>query len=155
MRKTRGFIFAALIAVGCKSEPSTPPAAQGQVQLARAADGQIELQLRDVDVASKALQVEILVSGDEAYTIETVQPAEGLSLNAVRARMQGTNRAVVFVGDTRGVRLPTTGAVARFTVEPVSSSANSGARISLGSVLLVGPGGDAIPTRSGPSISAR
>ena len=156
MKLTHALLVAAAagMAPGCASE--TPePTTSAEVRLIRASGGFVELQVRDLPVAARALQAELLVDGDDAFTVEAFQAASGLRLDSVQARMRGTNRALLFVGDTRGVPLPTEGAVARFSLEPVTPGAGSGGRLRLGAVLVVGPDGAAIAVNPGPSIAAR
>ncbi len=136
-----------LLLVGCGKETVEAPSAV--VQLARRPGGQLALELSGATNA-QALQVELLVTSEATYELVLAASPPGVVLDTVRLQARGPNRAMVFVGDKRGLRLPADGEVARFELRGAGTG-----QIQVGRVVLADERGLAIPTTLGPALSLR
>lgn len=152
MMKACWTLCIALLMTACTTE-TVPETATARLNLARAADGFIDVEIHGAAVNPRALQAELLIDSAAAYVIADVTAPAGVRLDTVRAEMRGANRAILFAGDKRGVRLSRDGAVARFRIDPVGDAAD--ARISLGKVLVVAADGTAIAVEPGPAVPLR
>lgn len=150
----RRSLVALFLLAGCAKDPVVPPSSSPILRLARAADGAIKVELQDGTIPVRALELELVAAGGGAVLIEDATGAPGVPLDTVRARMAGTNRAVLFAGDTRGVRVGTTGELMRFRARASSGGAADGTLTIERAVVVDGEGqtiavelGGALPLR--------
>ena len=146
----RLILVAALVLVGCKTDADSEPA-RAEIRLVRAGGSMIEVTLSGASVAPRAVQIEVEITSQSAYLLETVSAPPGLALDTLRLQMRGTNRAILFAGDKRGVRMPRDGVVARFTIS-TSGAPDPTARIAIAKALVAGADG-ALPVDLGAAIS--
>lgn len=113
--------------IACSDDPVTPPVATPSLRLGRTTDGAVKLELVGAPAAVRAIEVELVASGSGgAVVLEDATAPPGVPLDAVRVRMLGTNRAVLFAGDTRGVRLAGSSEVARVRARLAAGGAAEG-----------------------------
>jgi len=148
----RWWILLALAA--CTSEPKVAPPKSPLLRLARTSDGAVKIELLDGTVAVRAMEVELVASGGAAVIIEDAAPGPGVPLDSVRVKMAGTNRAVLFAGDTRGVRVGSSGELARVRARAAAGGPADGTLVIERAVLADGEGapitvelGGALPLR--------
>lgn len=153
----RSLSFAALVLLasliaGC-AEPAPTPPATASMRLARATDGSIKVELAGVAVPVRAVEVELLASGGPggAVLLEDAVAPPGVPLDVVRVAMRAVNRAVLFAGDTRGVRLAGSGEVARVRARLVAGGAAQGS-LTITRAVVVGVDGAAIDVDLGSPL---
>jgi hypothetical protein len=151
-RLALGWCLPILLLAACKDDPT--PAARPTLRLERSADGTIRLQLTGGDRPVRAVEVELEGSGNDAVLIDQPEPPEGVPIDTVRVKMRGTSRAVLFAGDKRGVRLGSSGTLARFRVQTPAGGVPD-ARLGVVRALLVDAAGDPIEVDLGAPIPLR
>src|SRR5262249_14965746 len=125
------------------------------LKLARAADGAFDVVLSGAPSAPRAVQAEIAIDSSSALILDNPAAPVGLPLDTVRLEMRGTNRAILFSGDKRGVKLPGTGVVARFHLRSSDGSPPpTGATLRLASALVVANDATAVAATLGAAIPA-
>jgi hypothetical protein len=145
-------LFALLL--GCNVQ-ATAPTAHTVLSLSRAPDGYFELLLTGAPVPARAVQAEIVADSPAALLLQDPSPPVGLPIDTVKVEMRGTNRAILFAGDKRGVRLSESGVVARFHLRPSGGGPLPvGATISLRSAVVVANDASRISTTLGGPIPA-
>lgn len=150
--RSLSYLALALLAapiVAC-TETTPTPTATASVRLVRATDGSIKVELDGVAVPVRAVEVELLATGGPggAVLLEDAVAPPGVPLDVVRVAMRGINRAVLFAGDTRGVRLAGSGEVARVRARLVSGGAAQGS-LSIARAVVAGVDGAAIEVALG------
>lgn len=138
--------------VGCKAD-TVEPDANLRVELRRNALGSIDIEVKGAPLNPRALEVEITIDSPAAYVIEDVKPAAGVALDSVRAQMRGANRAILFAGDKRGVRINKDGPAAQFELQPTGAPGSGTVRITR--ALVIGPDGSDLGATLGSAISIR
>ncbi len=141
-----------LLVVGCKSEISTPEIST-QLVLQSAPSGQIELAIKNAPDDMRAVQVELVIDSSAAWTLGNTVAGDGLPIDTVRLKMRGANRAIVFAGDKRGVRIGANAVIATFDARPTGTPTN--ATLKIGVFTLVNNAGGDVPASAGPAISLR
>lgn len=133
---------------GCSEDPPevTPVV---RLRLARRPAGRVAVEILEAPVQPVALQAELVIDAGSSFDFDDAAAPEGLPLDTVRIQPRGTNRAILFAGDKRGIRLPRAGDVATFTV---SGSGGSGT-LRMGSIVVAGEGGARLATDRGPDLS--
>lgn len=142
----------ALALAGCPE--TAPDAAQPLLRLARTPDGRVAVELVDSPSSVRALQVELSVNATSSFTLDEPQGPAGVPIDTVRMAMRGTNRAILFAGDGRGVTLPRSGTLATFSVRPAGGS-GLGALSIVRAVVVSSVTGETLELRYGPAISVR
>lgn len=145
--------FALLLAAGC-SKMTSEPAPTAEIRLSRTPGGAFAVELAASPTAARAVQAEITIDSTSAYVLDAAEAPAGLPLDTVRVSMRGTNRALLFAGDKRGVRLPRDGAIAQFVLD-ASGTADTGGTIRIRSALVVGTDGAQLDIKPAPAISIR
>jgi hypothetical protein len=147
---------AVLVQLGCTEDPVVPPSSTPTLRLARTAEGAIKLELTGAPTAVRAVEVELVASGGEggAVVLEDATPPPGTPLDRVRIQALGTNRAILFAGDTRGVRLAGTGEVARLRARLASGGAAEGT-LSIERAVVVGVEGQRVDVTLGGALPLR
>ncbi len=149
----RRFLVAlTLLAAGCPADPIEPPPV-AELRISRDGGG-FAIELAGLSAAPRALQAEITIDSTSAYLIEGAEAPAGLPLDTVRIEMRGANRAMLFVGDKRGIRLPRDGVVARFELVPSTADEGPGT-LAIKSALVVGTDGARLEVQPGAATSIR
>lgn len=107
------FVMIALIGVAACKGGSVEEPATARLSLIRQGPDRVAVELQNAPATVRAVQVVLKVEGG-AFTFDDARAPTGLPIDTVRVREAGTNRAVLFAGDKRGVGLPAYGAVATF-----------------------------------------
>jgi hypothetical protein len=142
-----------LFLAACKSE-TVPSNNSATLYLNRAPDDAFEIRIMNAPSPPRAVQAEVVIDSQQAFTMQDPAHPIGLPLDTVRLEMRGTNRAIMFSGDERGVKIPRDGVVARFHLVPVSGSASADATVRIKSALVVAADGTKIGTQLGAPIPA-
>lgn len=148
-------VSATAVQLGCADDPVTPPSSTPTLRLARTAEGAVKLELSGAP-AVRAVEVELVASGGEggALVLEDATPPPGAPLDRVRIQALGTNRAILFAGDTRGVRLAGSGEVARVRARLASGGAAEGT-LSLERAVVVDVEGRRVDVTLGGALPLR
>ena len=150
------FTVAALLtagAVACKPELESPPV-RATVRLVRAPDGMIDVVVDGSLSGPGALQLTLAIRPEGAWQIDAAQSPAAPPLDTVRARMRGGDRAIVFIGDKRGVRLGGNGVAARLSLQPAGDARTPGT-LAITRALLVDAEGRVLPADTAPGIPLR
>lgn len=139
-----------LCAVGCSEDlPDEPP--RVLLRLARRPAGRVAVEIVEAQVQPVAFQAEVVIDAGSSFTFDDPQAPEGLPLDTVRLQPRGTNRAILFAADKRGIRLPRAGDILSFTV----SGAGGEGTMRLGTIVVAGEGGVRLAADRGPDLSIR
>jgi hypothetical protein len=141
-----------LIASSCKQEIVDPPDV-ATLRLSRGADGLVHLALDGADRAPRAVEVEITAEG-ESVVLEDAAAAPGLPIDTVRVEMRGTNRAILFAADKRGVRLPPSGEIATLRAR-AQSGGTPNARLAITRALVVDADATPMAVEVGAAVPLR
>ena len=109
------------------------------------------VEILEAPVQPVAFQAEVVIDAGTSFTFDDPQAPEGLPLDTVRLQARGTNRAILFAADKRGIRLPRAGDLLSFTV---TGSGGEGT-LRLGTVVVAGEGGVRLEADRGPDLSIR
>lgn len=133
----------------------TPPAGRAALRLVRTADGFIEVEIAGAAENPRAVQVELEIESEATHLVEDARSAAGLGTDTVRSASRGTNRAMLFVGDKRGLLLPKSGPLARFKVVPSGGDGSAEARVRIQSAEVVSSTPHRIEVELGAAVTAR
>lgn len=148
-------LTAAALGPGCAKETTTTETGP-RLSLVRAADGAFELTVRGAPQSPRALEAHVLLEGADDLELVSAAAPIGLPLDRVRAANRGGGRAILFAGDTRGVRGPRDGALARFSVRRSGGGVlPEGGRLRIERAVLVGADGRRIEASLGPGLPLR
>ncbi len=107
------FVLALLLVfVGCKGGTVEEPAT-ARLKLVRQGADRVAVEINNAPASVRAVQLVLKIDGG-TFTFDDAKAPSGLPLDTVEVRGAGSNRAVLFAGDKRGVGLPAFGAVATF-----------------------------------------
>ena len=134
---------------GC-SDGATPEPVRAELFLSRSTIDRVEVRIRNSGAAPRAVQATLAIDSPSAYLFEEVTPG---TLDSVRLQARGTNRAILFVADKRGMRLTKDGTLVSFIVRPVSSAEPG--TITIEDALIADETGARIETDLGTPISVR
>lgn len=134
---------------------ATSPSDRPELRIGRTTDGRLALELSGATDSVRAVQAELVIDGDAAFTLEEAEAPRNLPLDSVRMEMRGTNRAILFAGDKRGVLIPRSGVVATFAARATGGGSAQGSRISIASAVVAGRDGKKVDVALGSSIAVR
>lgn len=140
-------------ALACSDDEPTP--GRASLRLVRAADGFIEVEIAGAESNPRAIEIEIEIESEDTMLVEDARSAAGLGTDTVRSASLGTNRAIIFVGDKRGLLLPKSGALARFKVAPSAGNSSAEAVARISRALVVSSVASPIEVELGAAITAR
>lgn len=136
--------------LGCsEAVPDEPQLVR--LRLARRPAGRVAVEILDAPVQPVAFQAEVVIDAGTSFTFDDPQAPEGLPLDTVRLKARGTNRAILFAADKRGIRLPRAGDILSFTVVGTGGEGT----LRLGTIVIAGEGGVRLAADRGPDLSIR
>lgn len=139
-----------LVGLACsEAAPDEPQLVR--LRLARRPGGRVAVEILEAPVQPVAFQAEVVIDAGTSFTFDDPQAPEGLPLDTVRLQPRGTNRAILFAADKRGIRLPRAGDILSFTV----SGAGGEGTLRLGTIVIAGEGGVRLAADRGPDLSIR
>ena len=141
--------FLALAIAGCKGGEVEPPA-RAQVKLTRRPGDRIAVELISAPVSARALELVLVVEGSASFAFDEARAPDGLPLDTVRIAQAGTNRAILFAGDKRGIGLPTVGDVATFSL-----IGDGEGQLRIERVLLADSAGKTVPVDAATTLAVR
>lgn len=101
----RLLLISLLLGFGCSEDvPDEPQLVR--LRLARRPAGRVAVEILEAPVQPVAFQAEVVIDAGTSFTFDDPQAPEGLPLDTVRLQARGTNRAILFAADKRGIRLP-------------------------------------------------
>lgn len=139
--------------VACSKDPA-PPAQLPVVRLARDADGRVRVETSGFSAPLRAIELHLSAEGDPVV-MDAVEPATGLALDTTKLAMHGAQEAILFASDKRGVRLPPSGIIVRFSAHEPSGAAVPSARLKIGSAVVVDTAGNKVEIELGQPLSLR
>lgn len=155
MKRLRALlIFISLTnALGCADDEPTPGIAT--LRLVRATDGFIDVEIAGAEQNPRALEIELEIESEDTMLVEDSRGAPALGTDTVRSASRGTNRAILFVGDKRGLLLPKSGTLARFKIVPSAGNSSAEAVVRISRARLVDSAAAPIEVELGAGITAR
>ena len=146
----RLLLLVVLVLVGCKGGAVEPPA-KAQLKLSRRGGDRVAVEIVNGPATARAMEVVFAVEGGNGFEFSDASAPDGLPLDSVRIAQAGESRAVLFVGDKRGIRLPAAGEVATFSLR----GAGADGRLSVQRVLLTDTEGGTVDIDFGATLSVR
>jgi hypothetical protein len=140
-----------LFTIAACSGDTEPTVEKVRLRLARRADGRIAIEVLSAPSQLVAVQAELLLDAPSSFTFEDPKAPAALPLDTVRLATRGSNRAILFAGDKRGVQIPRAGELASILVSGEAATAS----LTLGTVVASGPGGQRFEVDPGPALSIR